>query len=310
MQDFLPDVNDLKINEDKKIVAGLSKKKTLSKKQITRLAIAGVFGLLIFFGVLASFLENRDKKIVIEKEKESLNERAKLIEKKPGQMSWLFYLDFNENNSFDYEEKVFSGVSVKVRKPGEAQILRTMPANVLGQVIIDDLAEGEYEINFDNYAKDNFNEGEFSFPGMYQIVRDEDNFKEFLPSSWQKVILDMEGYYNKVGVVEYKPESLLVLEGDNKILFYDPFRSRLIGWSNFKLQGSTLKLDKLYFLKDSKLKELDIKTRIVKTNMDWVYEVGEYKLSSDGRMMVYKENNQFQYKSIDCGSGAVLIDGN
>ncbi|MBU1085338.1 hypothetical protein KKB06_03225 [Patescibacteria group bacterium] len=302
MQDFLPDVNELNINEDVKEV----QKKSLNKKQVFRLMVVVVLALLIFMGGLVNFLEKKDK-VIVEEERESLSERAKLIEKKPGQMIWLFYLDEDNDSVFGYKEKVFSGVSVSIRKSGEVQILRTVPANVLGQVIIDDLAEGEYEVSFDNYAKDSIDEGEFSFPGMYQVGQGE--LKEFLPSLWQKIVLDSEGYYSKIGMVEYNPESLLVFEVSDKILFYDSDLARLAGWSNSKLQGVSLKVDKLYFLKDDDLKEFDIKTRIVKLAMDWVYEVGEYRLSADGKTIVYKQGDEFKYKSKTCGEGSVLVDG-
>ena len=307
MQDFLPDVTEPRVNEEE-IVEVVEEKEPLSKKQILKLVAVGAVALLILLGIVVTLIETFGKREA-DDGLESLSERSKLIEKKPGRMSWLFYLDKDKDNVFDYEEDVFNGVSVSLRKPGETQILRTVPANVLGQVIMDDLFEGDYEVSFDNYAKDEVDKGEFTFPGMYQVVRSEDGFKEFLPNSWYKISLGLEGYYAKKGVVEYNPKSLLVFEGEDRVNFYDPKRLKIVGWSGDELYGSTLRADEIYFLIDDELKKVSLDDKIVRPVMNWLYEIGEYRLSPDGEVIVYRENDEFRYKSLGCGEGSVLIDG-
>lgn len=298
----MPDVVEVPENKEKK---------PLNKKQVMKLVTVGAVLLLIILGVAVSVLEkiraNRSGKNSLE----SLSERAKLIERKPGRMSWLFYLDKDEDSLFDYEEDVFKAISVSLRKPGETQVLRTVPANVLGQVIIDDLTNGEYEISFDNYSKNGTNEGEFSFPGLYQVMRGEDKFKDFLPSKWQQITLSLDGYDSKTGIIEHQPNSLLVFETENGVNFYDPDRVRLVGWANFDLQGPTLKVDRLYFLVEDELKSVSLADtdKIVKPVFNWLYEIGEYRLSDNGQLIVYQENKEFRYKSKSCGEGSVLVDG-
>jgi len=176
-------------------------------------------------------------------------------------------------------------------------------------VIMDDLAEGEYEVSFDNYAKDEAAEGEFSFPGLYQVMQGESKFKEFLPSSWHRIDLDLDGYYQKIGVIDYEPESLLVFEDDKKVSLYDPKRVRVVGWSNIDLINPMLRNDRLFFLTSEDLQELSIGEKTVKPVMNWLYDLDDYLLSPGGEVIVYRENDEFRYKSLSCGEGSVLIDG-
>ena len=87
-------------------------------------------------------------------------------------MAWIFYDDTNKNNVFDYQEALFNDIS-KVDQAGGRypKSLRTVPSGADGAVVIDGLAEGDYEIQFVNYELENKETAEdFKRLNYYQLV--------------------------------------------------------------------------------------------------------------------------------------------
>ncbi len=159
MQDNLPDVPVKKEKEEgvSVEVAGGQKQNWLDKlkqfkgddKRVMKYMLVGGLGLLVGLGIIVSILE----KVQGDKEEDQVNQeeienRLLVIEKKPGEMAFLFFLDENKSGEFEHNEKLFSNISVSVRRPGEPEAFRTEASDDSGQVRIDNLDSGEYEVSF------------------------------------------------------------------------------------------------------------------------------------------------------------------
>jgi len=291
--------------------------KGLKNKLGIKVVLGGLFGLLILLGIGVSIAE----KLMPEKSGEIEQEVGFIpieIEKKPGQMVWFFYEDKNVNAKFDYEEEVFVDVSVSIRKPGEVQVLRTVPGGTNGIVRIEDLGEGEYEVRFNNYEQEvkTINE-EISFTKLYQLIEAGETRHEFLPTEWVKVVLDDQGYVAKMGVREYNPERLIGVMTGEFLKFYDPSRARVLGESNLgeARRKYLIREDKVHYidLEDRAVKEFDLESRVGVSIIEPVYSVDleEYSLSPNNKMVVYKQNEEIHYLSSeeDCKEGSILFEG-
>ena len=63
---------------------------------------------------------------------------------------------------------------------------------------------------------------------------------------------------------------------------------------------------------DDKLKEFELKNKVSKEVMKYLYGVSEtkFELSPEGKTVVYKEGEELRYKTDGhCGEGAILDEG-
>lgn len=327
MQDFLPDVpkkpsqpeEAQELAESSQPQGWLDKlrQRGKGKKQVIWLVLG--LGGLVLLAIIVSIVEKVQQKRVVETEvsQGELVDWLSLVEKKPGQMAFGFYLDENSNGEFEHNEKPFSGVSVSVRRPGEAEAFRTVASDVNGRVIVDDLVAGEYEISLVNYELDEVRRyGDFELPNFFELVDETKQRFEFLPSSWQPVTLEEEGYRLIVGVREYQPERLLVLTDSEEVSFYDPERFKVYGESVIGdgVRRQFLVRDKeVMYLKDDQLKKFSFRDKVEAVMMDRLYGVDEesFGLSPEARTVIYTEDDELRYTTKDdhCGEGAIIYDG-
>ena len=271
----------------------------IQEKATAKVVVLAIFGGLILLGFVITIIEQlAPKKTANQPQQEVFTPME--VEKKPGRMAWIFYDDTNKNNVFDYQEALFNDISVSIRRAGDTQTLRTVPSGADGAVVIDGLAEGDYEIQFVNYELENKETAEdFKRLNYYQLVEPEKQNLEFLPSEWKKISLAKEGYSVKVGIKRYQPPSVLVLASGEGVSFYDPLRARVIGQSNlneagkhqFKLQG-----EELFYIKliDRQVKKYAYSSQVAAAVIEPVYDVpvDNYKLSEAGNLVVYKLDNE------------------
>ena len=329
MQDHLPDVpKDKQESLEVEAVVGeeqtagrLGKLKGLmsNRKQRFRLVVVLLLTALVSLGILATILEKveENRSAEVETEKGEFADWLLSVEQKPGQMSWGFYLDENANGEFEHNEQPFSGVSVSIRRPGEEQAFRTEASGSNGVVIIDDLVVGEYEVRVVNYELDKVGVyGDFELPNFYELVDENRQRFEFIPSEWKALSLKEEGYRAIMGVREYKPEKLLVLTDGSEVSFYDPDRAKIYGQSVIK-DGVKRKFlvrdNQLVYMKDDQLKKFSFKDRTEVLVMDRLYGVDEigWALSPDMKTVVYTEEEELRYKTEggECGEGAIIYEG-
>jgi len=276
------------------------------------------FGSLILLAIMVTVLEQ----VLPKKSGSQPVDEAYIpitIEPKPGQMMWLFFDDKNSNGVFDYQETVFKDISVTIRRPGDKTSLRTVPSDVQGLVTITDLAEGEYEVRFVNYELENQTAtDDFSWLNYYQLVKPGEERDEFLPSQWQKISLNNQGFEAKVGVRLYQPESMLVLKTEKGLSLYDPERFKTVVKSNLsteKKRQFVINKGNIFYLKPEKkaLERYSVKDKAATAVIEPVYEVetDKFRLSDNGLMLVYIEDKQIRYISNEavCGEGAIFYDG-
>jgi len=329
MQDFLPDVPKDKQEslEDEAVVGeeqtagrlGKLRKLMSNRKQRFRLVVVLGLGALVGLGILATILEKAEenRSAEVEVEKGEFADWLLSVEQKPGQMSWGFYLDENANGEFEYNEQLFSGVSVSIRRPGEEQAFRTEASGSNGVVIIDDLAVGEYEVRIVNYELEQVGVyGDFELPNFYELVDENRQRFEFIPSEWKSLSLGEEGYKGIMGVREYRPERLLVLTDGSEVSFYDPDRAKIYGQSVIKdgVKRKFLVKDNLVvYIKDDQLKKFSFKDRTEAVVVDRLYGVDEvgWALSPEMKTVVYTEEEELRYKTEgeECGEGAIIYNG-
>lgn len=276
------------------------------------------FGSLIFLAIIVTVLE---QVLPGKSSSQPVNEAYTpiTIEPKPGQMVWLFFDDKNSNGVFDYQETVFKDISVTIRRTGDKTSLRTVPSDVQGLVTITDLAEGVYEVRFINYElEDQAVTDDFSWLNYYQLVKTGEERDEFLPSQWQRVNLNNQGFEAKVGVRLYQPESMLVLKTEKGLSLYDPERFKLVVKSNLsteKKRQFVISNGNIFYLKPEKkaLEKYSLKDKAATAVIEPVYEVetDKFRLSDNGLMLVYIEDKQIRYISNEavCGEGAIFYDG-
>jgi len=329
MEDYLPDVpKDKPESLEGGVVAGeeqtagrLGKLRGLmsNRKQRFRLVVVLGLGGLVGLGILATILEKiqENRSAEVEVEEGEFADWLLSVEQKPGQMSWGFYLDENANGEFEHNEQPFSGVSVSIRRPGEEQAFRTEASGSNGVVIIDDLAVGEYEVRIVNYELEQVGVyGDFELPNFYELVDENRQRFEFIPSEWKSLSLGEEGYKAIMGVREYRPEKLLVLTDGSEVTFYDPDRAKIYGQSVIKdgVKRKFLVKDNLVvYMNDDQLKKFSFKDRTGGVVMDRLYGVDEigWALSPAMKTVMYTEEEELRYKTEaeECGEGAIIYEG-
>jgi len=329
MQDYLPDVpKDEPESLEAEAVAGeeqtagrLGKLREFTGNNKQRFRLVVVLGLagLVGLGILATILEKvqENRSAEIEVEKGEFADWLLSVEQKPGQMSFGFYLDENANGEFEENEQPFSGVSVSIRRPGEEQALRTEASGTNGVVVIDDLVVGEYEIRIVNYELEQVGVyGDFELPNFYELVDENRQRFEFIPSEWKSLSLGEEGYKAIMGVREYRPEKLLVLTDGEEVSFYDPERAKVYGQSVIKdgvKRKFLVKNNQVVYMTDDKLKKFSFKDRTGVVVMDRLYGVDEvdWALSPEMKTVVYAEEEELRYKTAGegCGEDAIIYSG-
>ena len=280
----------------------------MEKKNRNILILIVVIGLFFVLGIVISVLETIPPKLT--EEAVELGESLEQIE--AHQMGFLFFEDSNVNGEFDYNEKVVKNVSVAVRRPGETAAFITVPAETSGLVKIDNLADGEYEVQYLNYELEQpYMTGEFEFKHYYQIVEAGKVRFSFLPTEWQKINLTDLGFKLKVGMREYLPSSLLVIFDQDRLEFYDPVRNRVLGESqkgiSFKFKESNL-----YYYQDNSLTRFEIKPQLTKVVIErlFVKNLSKYWLSEDDSGLLFLDDeNRWQYESKVSGCKGNLSTG-
>lgn len=270
------------------------------KKQFRILVLFVLITSLLGIGIVITILEQFSGKEV-NKSKEIFEVTE--IEKQPGEMVWLLYWDVNGNGVFDYSEQVVKDVSVAIKRPGDEEIWRIQPADVNGVVKMTDLPVGEYEMRLD--INDEVEAGTVSFfPNAYKYQ------EQFLPSRWRSISLSEEGYEARLGLQKYQTNKVVVIEDSLGLRFVDLVTQRDFGWLR-GLEGLTLQGGRLFYLGKNQLMEFDFELKSSKTVVDRLYGVKgkEYSMSDDLGLVVFKEGEEFRYRSDECGEGQVIVDG-
>jgi len=322
MQDNLPDV-PVKEKEEEGIgvgIEGRQKQSWLDKlnqfkgddKRVMKFMLVGGLGLLVGLGIIVSILEkvqgDRQEDQVDQGEMENI---LLTIEKKPGEIAFLFFLDENKSNEFEHNEKMFVNISVSVRRPGEPEAFRTEASDDSGQVRIDNLDSGEYEVSFLNYGQEQPRViGDFELPAFYELA------DELIPTEFQTIVLEDGGYGEIIGIREYRPRKLLVLTDVLEVIFYDFKRDLIYGRSIIgdKIQRRfLLKDNEVFYIKEKELKKFSFKDKVEVMVMDRLYGVDETKFAVSPEMstIVFAESDELNYMTKDghCGDGGIIYEG-
>jgi len=329
MQDNLPDVPAKKNKEEVMETMGAEseagiegeqkpslvdklKKLKGNDKQMMQLVLGIILGSLILLGIVVSIIEliRGDEEASGTQEQEMENILL-AVEKKPGQMIWLFYEDENKNGKFEHDEQMFSKVSVAARRPGEPEAFRTEASDDSGKVVIDNLDSGKYEVAFLNYGQDQPRViGDFELPSFYELAN------ELIPTEFKTVVLEAEGYGEVVGVREYMPKKLLILTNGKEIVFYDPKKALVYGKSiigdeiarEFLIKGK-----EVFYIKDKELKKFSFEDQVEVMVMDRLYGVKETELAISPELstVIFTEQDELNYMTKDghCGDGAIIFEG-
>jgi len=252
---------------------------------IALVVIILLFGIGIVITIVEQFQTDKPQQV-----KEIFN-RA-VIEKQPGEMIWLFFEDLDNDQVFDHDERVVKDVTVAIRRSGDEEVWRSQPADVNGVVKLTDLPVGEYEVRFLNYEEPEAGASSY-FPGFYRYQ------DQFLPSEWELVSLEKEGYEKKIGLVSYSPKKVVVVQDSLGIRLVDLVTQQDYGWLR-NLAGLTMKVDRLLYWGKNQLMEFDLnlKTGIVALTRLYGMEEKEYVVSRDLKLLVFKEGEEFRYRSM------------
>ncbi len=270
------------------------------KKRFRILILFLVIILLFGLGIVIAILEKVQK--IKPQEVKQVFESVK-IEKQPGEMVWMMYQDENKNGIFDHAEEVVKDVSAAIKRPGDEKVWRSQPADVNGLIRMTDLPVGEYEVRFLNYEEPEAGMTSY-FYNQYQY---ED---QFLPSGWQSVSLGEKGYEAKVGLNQYQPEKVVVVKDSLGLRLVDLKTQTDFAWFR-GLQGLSLKAGRVVYVNKNQLMEFDLKLKTSKVLVDRLYgmEDKDHLLSEDLSLLVFKEGEEFRYRSGDCGEGYIIVDG-
>ena len=266
-----------------------------------RVLIAMVIILLLFgVGIVITILEQVQKNKPVQQKE--VFERVE-VTKQPGEMVWLFYVDEDKDQVFDHAEMVVKDVSVAIKRPGDEGVWRTQPADVNGIVKMTDLPVGDYEVRYLNYEEPEAGVSSY-FYSQYQYKG------QFLPSEWQVISLGEEGYEAKVGLSQYRPERVVVVRDSLGLRLVDLVTQTDFAWFR-GLEGLALQAGKITYLGKNQLMEFDLKLKTSKVLVDRLYQMEDkdYLLSEDFSLLVYKEGDEFRYRSTGCGEGHVIVDG-
>jgi len=263
---------------------------------LVMLAIMLLFGVGIVITILEQVQKNKPVKT------EEVFEQVEIV-KQPGEMVWLFYIDTDKDQVFDHSERVVKDVTVAIRRSGDEEVWRSQPADVNGVVKLTDLPVGEYEVRFLNYEEPEAGASSY-FPGFYRYQ------DQFLPSEWELVSLEKEGYEKKIGLVSYSPKKVVVVQDSLGIRLVDLVTQQDYGWLR-NLAGLTMKVDRLLYWGKNQLMEFDLnlKTGIVALTRLYGMEEKEYVVSRDLKLLVFKEGEEFRYRSDECQDGYVIEEG-
>lgn len=270
---------------------------------LVMIAILLLFGVGIVITVLEQVEKNRPVKTG------DVFEQVE-IAKQPGEMVWLFYEDENKNGVFDHAEAAVKDVTVSIKRSGDEEVWRTQPVDINGVVKMTDLPVGEYEIRFLNYEEPEAGASSY-FYTQYQYM------DQFLPSEWQAISLGEEGYEVKVGLNQYAPEKLVVVQDSLGLRLVDLATQTDFAWfrdppsGEAGLQGLSLQAGKLVYLEKNQLLEFDLNLRTSKVVMDRMYQMEDkkYLLTEDLKLLVYKDGEEFRYRSSECGEGYIIHEG-
>lgn len=276
-------------------------------KRLVRIAVLVGFGVLLLLGIAAAILEQvAPRGGRKNQEPELFGASLWEIKPQPNQIVLGFFEDSNGNSRFDYQEKPFDKVSVAIRRLGETEPFRRVAAGVDGLVKIDDLSAGDYEVNWDNYARPEA-EAEWQWFEEYQHNR------EFLPIDWRKISLTAEGHKELVGMTVYRPPLVLILATGSGVSWYDPERARELGRSRSGLARPAVRGRDVYYLEAGKLKKLDWRYRTVSEELVWLEEAeaGEWRLSPQGKTVAYLADGRLFWRSQleDCREGSLFWEG-
>ncbi len=276
-------------------------------KNLVKVFLIAGFVFLIGLGILASILEKvaprGGKK---QSAADQFSSGLWQIKPQPNQILLGFYTDTNKNDVYDYSESVFNEVSVSIRKAGETEPFRRVPAGLDGSVKIDDLAQGDYEIRLDNYSRPDAQTSVWLWSDDYQ------RGDEFLPTKWRAISLKSEGYKELIGITPYRPRLVLVLATPDGASWYDPERAREIGKNNQILDNPVTRGNDLFFMSDGKLKRLDWQNRTESEQMVWLDEAKDWTLSPESKTVAYlTEGKELAWRSTDeaCPEGNLLFEG-
>jgi len=316
MQDELPDVTAVATNPEQPVAAKPSffsriKGAGSDDKRVVKLILIVAFGGLLVLGIAASVLEKvAPRGGATTAETELFTSGQWQITVQPGQAIFGFYLDENNNRQYDYQEKPFEMVSVAIRRSGETEPFRYVSAENDGLVKINDLAQGQYEVSFANYA-DPVKAGAAAGEEWLFFEEYQQNL-EFLPTAWRPVELAGSGYKELVGISTYQPPFLLVLKTENGVSWYDPERAREYAKSNFSLKKTVMRGNDIYYLEAGNLKKLNWVNRAVTEELIWLEEAENgWDLSPGGQTAAYLSGKEFQFRSRNesCAEGGLLWEG-
>ena len=273
------------------------------KEDKKRFRILIMFVAIIFLfgvGIVISIIEQVQK--VKKPEAKQVFEQVEIL-KQPGEMVWLFYTDTDKDQVFDHQEAAIKDVSVAIRRPGDEDVWRTQPADINGVVKMTDLPVGEYEVKYLNYEEPEAGATSY-FYSSYQYEG------EFLPSEWLPISLSKEGYEAKVGLNKYVPDSLMVVKDSLGLRLVDLVTQTDFAWFR-DLVGLSLQTDKLVYLEKNQLLQFDLNLKTNKVVMDRMYQMEdkEYLLTEDLGLLVYKDGEEFRYRSSACGEGYIIHEG-
>jgi hypothetical protein len=315
MQDNLPDLPasvsppamQAGLPESKPSIFSRLKSAGSDDKRVVKIILIVGFVFLVILGLLASVLERVAPRGGKQPSgEEQFSSGLWQIQPQPNQILLGFYTDTNKNGVYDYAESVFNQVSVSIRKAGETEPFRSVPAGVDGAVKIDDLTQGEYEISLDNYSRPDAATSAWLWFDDYQLG------EEFLPTKWRPVSLKSEGYKELIGITPYQPKLVLTLATENGVSWYDPERAREIGKNNQELDHPVVRGNDLFFISDSKLKRLDWRYRTESEQLIWLDEAKDWLLSPEGKTVAYlSEGSELAWRSADesCPEGNLLFEG-
>jgi hypothetical protein len=319
MQDNLPDLP--RVNESSPVETSVdTPKPSLFKrlkgigsddKRTVKLILIAGFVFLVVLGVVASILEQvAPRGVRTAKEGDQNSSGLWQLEPQPNQILLGFYIDKNANNVYDYQETIANQVSVAIRRQGETEPFRRVPAGSDGWAKIDDLSLGTYEISLDNYYEP-VSSGDEETPIEWLWFDDYQKDKEFLPTAWREIKLEGKGYKELIGITKYQPSLILALATEDGVAWYDPDRARIIGKNNVAIGTAFTRGKDLFYIQADKLKHLDWTNRTVIEQLNWLDEVKDWTLSPEGKTVVYVSEDQLRWRSAEeaCPEGGLLFDG-